>query len=65
MSKMSHCIEYEKNIKIKLEEINKENKEIIFINMEKILSQNYFLDHCHLLPKGQRILAEEILKNIK
>ena len=51
--------------KNKLEEINKENKEIIFINMEKILSQNYFLDHCHLLPKGQRILAEEILKNIK
>ena len=48
--------------KNKLEEIKKENREVDYINMSQMIKQSHFIDHCHPLPEGQKMLADAILK---
>jgi len=40
-----------------LEEISLQNKAIHFVKLESLLSSEHYLDHCHPLPHGQKILA--------
>ena len=51
--------------KNKLEEIKKENREVDYINMSQMIKQSHFIDHCHPIPEGQKMLADAILKKIK
>lgn len=48
-----------------LEEISKQNKAIHFVKLESILSSEDYLDHCHPLPKGQKILADNFEQKYK
>ena len=41
-----------------LEEIAQQNKAIHFVKLESLLSSEHYLDHCHPLPHGQKILAD-------
>ena len=47
--------------KQKIEEIKSELTNISLIEMESIIKQSDFLDHCHLTLNGQKILTEAIL----
>ena len=50
--------------KKRIEEIKLEIKDVSLIKMEDFIQQSDFLDHCHLLPEGQKKMADNIFKEI-
>jgi len=56
----NHLYRVRKPYQIAIEDISSEDKNIHLVDMEKLLDEDDFLDHCHPLPKGQEKMAKKI-----
>jgi hypothetical protein len=48
-----------------LDELAKEHPEVVVIDMDNIIPDSDYLDHCHPLPSGQKKLSDRIVKQLK
>lgn len=56
----NHLYRVRKPYQTAIEDISSEDKNIHLVDMEKLLDEDDFLDHCHPLPKGQEKMAKKI-----
>ena len=56
----NHLYRVRKPYQRAIEDISSEDKNIYLVDMEKLLVEDDFLDHCHPLPKGQEKMAKKI-----
>ena len=48
-----------------LDELAKEQPEVVVIDMDNIIPDSDYLDHCHPLPSGQKKLSDRIVRQLK